>query len=549
MANQTQIPSIFPILFTAVVAKFLTSVAAIKLENGASVLSLEYLLYSRTVFSAIMAPITLKTIDVLTPFLFLLWAISPLGGQAGLRVISAQESFTNTTQNFTYLAFISTFTNGGINSASAAPLIPINALFTAAVIVPAKKKNLPQDQFGNVKIPIYESLPSLSREIDSDWRSVPDSSDFQWSSLTGLPVHNLPSTGVSRFTMNTGYMVTTCNVSGHNWAEGYRQSLAQYQGWSGANYALTPGFTNPFAPANFTFRSLDIYSNGGSRDNILTVASCNITMHYVEVQIKCDGQTCQPYAVRPSKNLAMHKPNDKITSLNATYYTPINGLGQKDILYTAFFAGFTNATSPTVGCDTVMCPPSAIEAYLVDPVNPLLQSHTSKIWEIGNELVSQRFTQLINTYWIDSIAPFAVLGNFSSAYSNFGTTQQYNTDSTIGIIMSCEMIVKCDYKWFVIMLVCSLVLFMVGLATVVLVACRRGPDVLDKFSSLLRDNPYANIPHRSSMEDAVDQSKRLRDLRVRMGDVRPEEDLGYIAIGVLNGNHTVQKLSARRTYA
>lgn len=496
-----------------------------------------------------MAPLTLKSVNALTPFLFLLWALSPLGGQAGLRVIYTQESFTNKTQNFTYLAFVSPFTNGGVTSASAEPLVPINAIFTASLISSAKTKNLPQDQFSNVKIPIYENLPSSQEGNDSDWRSVPGSGDLQWSSLTGLPVHNLPSSGISLFTMNTAYMVTTCIVSGQNWEKGNRQSLEEFQGWSGANYALTPGLITPYAPANFTFRSLDLYSDGDSTDNLLTVANCNVTMDYVEVQIKCNGQVCQSVAARPSKSPAMHKPTYSITNLSPTYYTPVNGLGQRDITYTYFFKDLTNATNPTVGCDTTFCPPSVIEGYLVNPTNPLSQTHTSKIWEIGNKLVSQRFTQLINTYWIDSIAPFAVSGNFTLAYSDFSTTSQYNTDSTIGTIMTNETVIKCDYKWFAIMLICSLVLFMAGLATVVLTACRRGPDVLDRFSSLLRDNPYAEIPQKSSMEDALDQSKRLGNLRVRIGDVCPEEDVGYVAIGTLDGNYAVRKLSPRRKYA
>ncbi|EXJ57701.1 uncharacterized protein A1O5_12491 [Cladophialophora psammophila CBS 110553] len=272
-------------------------------------------------------------------------------------------------------------------------------------------------------------------------------------------------------------------------------------------------------------------------------------MRYVEVQIKCDGQTCRSIAARPSKNPATHTQKYNVSPLNATDWTPINGLGQADIMYTSFFPDFTNATNPTVGCDTVFCPPSAIEAYLVDPANPLLQTSTSKIWKLGNDLVSQRFTQLINTYWIDSIAPAAISGNFSLATSDVGTTSQYNTDSAIGTITTSEIVVKCDYKWLVVLLVCSIVLFILGLATVVLTAYRRGPDLLDRFSSLLRDNPYANVPHESSMENAAEQSKRLGNLMVRLGDVRPEDDVGYVAIGVLGGDHAVQKMSRRRKYA
>ncbi|OCT49076.1 hypothetical protein CLCR_04659 [Cladophialophora carrionii] len=544
-------PTIFPILFAGVIGKFLKAVAAIKLENGTSVLSLEYLLQSRTVLSTVTAPLILKTVNLLTPLLFVLWALSPLGGQAGLRAISTKDAYTNTTNNFTYLAYVSPFTNAGVNSASAEPLVPINAIFTSALIGSAKAKSLAQDQYGNVKVPLYESLPSATSDSARGWRSVPDNGDYQWSSLTGLPIHGLPSAGVSTFNLETGYMVTTCNVSGHDWSDGYRQSLMNQSLWSGANYAFTMGTGSPFTQYNFSFLSLDLLDSGSTvpTDKILTIANCTVTMRYVEVQIKCNGQTCESVAVRPSNNPANHTEGPGVTSLDEAHYTPINGLGQQGTMYMSFLADLTNATNPTVGCDTTFCPPSVVEAYLADPANTVLQTATTKLWKLGDELISQRFTQLFNTYWIDSIAPAPVSGNFSLEFSELGTTQQYNTDSTLGTITTSQRVIKCDYKWLAILLVCSLVLFVIGLATVVLTALRRGPDVLDRFSPLLRYSRFANIPHKSSMEDATEQSRRLRNLTVRLGDIRPEDDVGYIAIAVLDGTHPVQKLSKRRTYA
>jgi hypothetical protein len=396
-----------------VVAKFLKAVAAIKLENGASVMSLEYLLQSRTVLSTVTAPIILKTFNLLTPALFVLWALSPLGGQAGLRVISTRDSLTNATHNFTYLAFVSPFTNEGVNSASAEPLVPINAIFTSSIIGSAKAKNLAQDQYGNIKIPLYDSLaPSASNS--SDWRSVPDDGDIQWSSLTGLPLHAPPSTGVANFNMETGYMVTSCSVSGQEWSEGFRQSLQNQSLWSGANYAFTQPTGSPFGQYNFSFLSLDIFSSDGSGTSgkILTVANCTVGMQYVEVQIQCDGGTCRSIAARPSKNPATHKGKFEVTSLNSTLYTPINGLGQSTgTMYMSFLADLTNATNPTVGCDTTNCPPSVIEAYLADPLSTVLQTSTTKLWTLGDATISRRMTQLFNTYWIDSVAPAPVSGN------------------------------------------------------------------------------------------------------------------------------------------
>ncbi|KAI9889592.1 MAG: hypothetical protein M1814_005195 [Vezdaea aestivalis] len=553
------IPSIFPILFTAIVARFLKAVATIKLEHGASIISIEYLLSSRTVFSAVVTPFTLKTINILTPTLILLWALSPLGGQAGLRVISIGSSSTTRPQNLFYLAFASEFPiRDYSDSESAGSLALVNALFNGAIVSWAKTRYLPQDQFGNIRIPIYERLPS-SLNNESDWRQIKDVSEVEWTSLTGLPIRDLPMTGVSDFTINTGYMFTKCNVSGQEWPSPLtRQNLSQYEGWSGANYAITPGSLNQTLPISFTFRSLDVdhfYKNDLSDNKTLTIASCDVNMRYVEVRFSCDGTACQPLAIRPSKSPASHDVvGPSINSQNATLNTPISGLAQnrtmRNVIPIKFFAEFSNASNPTLACDPIKCPPSGIEVYLNNSINPLSQYDTSKLWRNGNDLISLRFTQLINTYWTNTIAPFAIAGDFRLARDRDSQRRNYNTDNVIESRLTIsKRILVCNYGWFAILLVCSVVLFLASLTTSVLSAYRYGPDVLDRFSSLLRDSEYAGIPHESSIEDAVDQAIRLRNVKVRMGDVKPESEVGYAAIGRCDGDNAPQRLKSDKLYA
>jgi hypothetical protein len=64
---------------------------------------------------------------------------------------------------------------------------------------------------GNIKIPIYDSLPQSTGVNAKDWRNVPDAGQVSWSSLTGIPVHGLPASGISRFTLNTGYSTAVCH--------------------------------------------------------------------------------------------------------------------------------------------------------------------------------------------------------------------------------------------------------------------------------------------------------------------------------------------------
>ncbi|KAF2649418.1 hypothetical protein K491DRAFT_200622 [Lophiostoma macrostomum CBS 122681] len=85
-------PTVFPILFAGVIGAFLNALATWRLEEGISVVSLEYLLQSRTVLGTITTPFSLQTLNMLAPGLLLLWALSPVGGQASLRLIATTPS-------------------------------------------------------------------------------------------------------------------------------------------------------------------------------------------------------------------------------------------------------------------------------------------------------------------------------------------------------------------------------------------------------------------------------------------------------------------------
>jgi hypothetical protein len=209
-----------------------------------------------------------------------------------------------------------------------------------------------------------------------------------------------------------------------------------------------------------------------------------------------------------------------------------------------FFRNFVSSLNPQASCDTAICPGSIIEGYLENPAQPFHTNDDILLWKVGNELMSQRLGQLlINTYWIDSIAPFAVPGNFTlpddSSYSSLQQSSVYNTydtDSSIGTIeLQNLLMLVCNIAWFIVLLIVSMILLVIGIAAALLNIRRRGPTILDSFSSLIRDNRYCDseIPHISSMEDGFHQSKRLQNVIVRLGDVKPKDDTGLLLWALL----------------
>lgn len=162
-------PTIFPIIFAAIAGSFLKTVASWKLERGISVLSLEYLLSSRTVFSAITTPISLRALNLLTPCLLILWAFPPPGGQAVIRVIAVAPNQVSLPWDFSYLDYNSAMLYQEPTSSAGEDIIStVVGTFTSALLASPDTKLGAMDTFGNLKIPMVESCRSGGALPDSD---------------------------------------------------------------------------------------------------------------------------------------------------------------------------------------------------------------------------------------------------------------------------------------------------------------------------------------------------------------------------------------------
>ena len=79
------------------------AIAAWKIEKGVGIATLEQLLGSRTIGSTFLTLVSLRLYNFLGLLLVVLWALSPLGGQATLRTPSFELSSSVTAADFTYL--------------------------------------------------------------------------------------------------------------------------------------------------------------------------------------------------------------------------------------------------------------------------------------------------------------------------------------------------------------------------------------------------------------------------------------------------------------
>ncbi|KAK3709104.1 hypothetical protein LTR37_011083 [Vermiconidia calcicola] len=543
-------PTIFPIVFAAIIGRFLQSIAATLLELGTTVGTIECLLGGRTVSSAATLPLSLRFAHPVMFMLFGVWALSPLGGQAALRVVGPASVMTNSTSTISYLDLsTSVFQVYGGSSQGEFGNIILSA-FNAALSSPGASKSSSQDLFGNLKVPLIEANHDVEGPDDEGWFDVRDSDSTTYSSLAGLPVIGVPAVGETLFSVESSYMYPNCSVDvvlndegPSRQREGTPAHAILWNGWY-LSFQLdnlhNASSTRPLVTRMRSY-TLDMSPEATSMW-ILTDASCTITTTYVETQFSCKGTNCSPQAIRYS-TLPHFSAN--LTALDGIFWTNATLDGADPFTQSRFFALLVNATTQSsVNIHTNY--PSPLEYYFLNPASPYswdISSYTYVIGLIGDVLFSQRFGQLLNTLWLDGVAPFAVTGNFTQrSYPEFGVR------SLDGKVSQTQILLRCHPRWLAILFLTSLAMILAGIVAAVLDIYRRGPDVLGGFSLALRENNYVRAPMESSMEDERDMARRLRRVKVHIGDVKPEADIGHVAIATTSPDQPALRLRSTRFY-
>lgn len=307
------------------------------------------------------------------------------------------------------------------------------------------------------------------------------------------------------------------------------------------------------SPNNSADRPINIQTLQIAEGLHLTTADCTVTTSDVEAQVLCNGNFCRTSAKRlstlphNSTNLTVIEllENQRHGSSQAFWTVGVGGPSWSKSPQLLFLSPLINATTPVMDSSSHT---SAFEHYFVEPGAPFsavpqLSGNTLALYHIGNLTFSHRLTQLFNTMWLSSAAPYALTGNFTSPSNHY-----YGVSTVGGTTSKAQTVLHCDNGWLAILVFASCVMLAAGVGTAMLDASRRGPDVLSSFAFALRDNKYVRSSLGPSMDDNADMAKRKRNVRVRFGDVHPDEDIGHVAIATSTDSETIEPLRKGRLY-
>ncbi|OAA53833.1 hypothetical protein SPI_09278 [Niveomyces insectorum RCEF 264] len=540
-------PTIFPLVFAALVGGAMKNIATWKVQRRASVLFLEQLMGSQTIAGTVLTHIQLSAYNVLAVLLLVLWALSPLGSQASIRVITVRPAYTVTNTTITALP---PFVNGGLllddgssfgSEGSSYITTPFIACVSAARLLATQN----QDLWNNLRLPLLERLTGDGDgDGDGDDDAVvvlSDATGLAYASLAGVPTTDLPTTGNTTFTLSGSYVRLDCPVlenvaASTNYSDTATNPPAGDGDCDWATLHVPDGFQIAIAQPCHAAQNLSAGGDRAAARQLVYEAAvsnedasagwvhleCTVATTYVDTAFACGrggASTCQPTAVQRSADPPYSRNWTTLDAYNAR--VPAQNL--LSILRAAF---------PEAGIESTV---SGITTYLLDPANAIRDTYyydtfinASVVAAVTRADYELRLAQLLNTVLRLASDPNAggqgLLGGYSPVQSLAGD-QNITATTTVG-----QPVIRCRRAWLGVLLAASVVMFLVGLAGALLRFATLVPDVLGSVALAMLPNQFGGLPVQSTTWSGREWASHLRGVQVRLGDVAPRAEVGLVGL-------------------
>ncbi|KAK4941704.1 hypothetical protein LTR10_018443 [Elasticomyces elasticus] len=605
---QNYIPTFFPMAFGIEVARLTKSFATWRAQRGTHLGFLEQLMRSRSLGGTISTIFDLRIINWVGILLLTIWALAPVGSQAGLRIISANGTYVNTTLlNYMDTEAIPTGLQAASNDLQYYSYA-VNSLYSTSLLTPASVV-APQDPWTNVKIPSLEYLEETKGCGQDGWCSrtlatenmganVSSVTAGTWSSLTGLPVIGGEfGVGIQNFTLSASYYVFKCSSLDVVASDIDFNSTIPDRGvydtsdnssiWDSGNTAHPSTFfvdtTTPLAGlgsadgdarlegASMSPRTLIF---GSRAPNGTSVANCSVYTSYVLAEVNCNfsaplwnidktlsGKTSSGacYVDRIRRDPA-HPTLDPYTPLDANYRIPQRFFEQWPLATGNVPGGSSSPTERFINDVSTESASSSTSSILVatdwlgfNSTNTNNDNGISyvDIAELDIETFTQRFSLVFNTFWhafcnLQAMTQSEIGLGFGDAFP--GSVMFRSVNATLSVPGQHYTV---NFVWLGIYMVCAILSFVAGIFTLVFNYSTLMPDVLGSVSVMVKDNPYTPLPKGGSAMEGPIFARKVMHMPVRFADVKANEAVGHIALvsmDVEDPNVPVEPLKKGRLY-
>ncbi|KAJ8106810.1 hypothetical protein OPT61_g9296 [Boeremia exigua] len=569
-------PTIFPLAFAAIGSRCLRSIAVRIAERGTSILTLEKLLGSQSLVSAIGTACSLRSANLISLGLLLLWALSPLGGQSSLRLLHE----TNSTISENGTVYYSDHAAPADYSEAMRwfPIVP--TVLTASLATSVETKLRPVDSWNHPRVPrlgLVEQNALQNPSSEGTWVDVDPKLNQTYTSWTGINIQNLRPSEQSVFQVRYNYMyLDQQDVSSGDPKVIFDELVSSYAIYPpllgtpkndedalnklsnltglllpveavktqklliriayplesaqfGTNMTGTgSAFNRNREPISFLYgvRYLKAYS-----ESTYTAYRYTPRIVTVDAQIECQSGDCIVTRLR-------HVPNESPSSIEDACL-----VGQEYRL-----GCMTTATETAFHFMRYL--PGALAMYLTDGISSAgefedwikgknitfdIDAGNLTLNGITDQEKSDRLTVLLNTYWQASSWGYQITRAASFDRPEYPWAGDSESRTPIRYINATEAtfshlvpIYRADIGWIVGLLIISTILLVLGIVNVAFAFMTVAPDLFYYASSLARENPYTKTPDGGTALDGGQRSRMLRDLKVQIADVSPENRVGYV---------------------
>lgn len=544
-------PTIFPIVFATTIGRLMRTWALWKAERGARLGILEQMVGSQNLTSAIERAILLSGVGFWSICIVMLWLLSPLGGQASIRVNSPQQ--VSTVDSTTVYYFNNTgdgingaFVGAGISSMKETSL---NSILHATLL--SMNQNKRHDIWGNIRIPCWDYVVMNADSRDEEgWYNFVQDDNTEYSSMTGIVVSSLQDNLDTNFTLQSSEFSLTCSEPHFFPMNVSKNGTARYGGfaeWAGPllirtnmsqdifsnevgneaewnSYLLDTNWAVNTSDPNQSFNV--IYASQGAKQVEIGAYDCAVKMMHTESDVLCKGSDCQVRRVR------LHKSNSS---------TPGNipfSLNQASIPFN-MLKWLSSATWMS-------------DWYIVSPVDWYVSGSNAPFprvdmieysdrdltyRNISTDTVSVRLSSLINTAYQSSyqlsatsqppsqnITALSLGLNSSTAAQGLG----YTTINTTATTVLTQSRFVASIPWIATTIVIALIMLFCGMATLVFKYTSHAPDILGYVSSMTRDNPdfdRVDIDREGTL-NGLQRARKLKNLVVQITSDRFKGEQG-----------------------
>lgn len=402
--------------------------------------------------------------------------------------------------------------------------------YMAALETAQPLQNSTMDLWGNVRIPTFESL-SPTGSMDYGWRRVDYSNNITYSSFIGIPIGGLPNAGNSTFNVTSRYWDVDC------------PNVYEISNYTGA-WNTRSSFTMTVVEA--------IFINDSSADTVysfnlvsmmeppaVSVANCTVSARDVVSTIECVGIDCHAVSMQLSPLPVSQRLWIEVTSVELTWYAfPLVTVG----IISHQAEGSIMGSTPT-------------EMWLVDPDTDFQETFFVNLSALSPPVLSDRLQKVYNTFWQTTYGTQYLVGrpipaNLTFYYDDTDVDPWVKFNNTLAKVKAFDgELYSCRWRYAALLSIISSILLVAAVTSLILKSLTLAPDILGFVSTYTRDNPnvvLGTLSDQPSYLDGLARARALRELRVMIGDVNGESEVGHVAFADMR--REPQRLTSTRFY-